>query len=376
LKQKKNKKNILLCLPALSFGGAETQAFLLAKGLKKHYNVIMLGFNKAEKLPAELDKEGIEWVLYHFDFGIFSKTSLKKHASLIRFALFLRKLKVDVIIPYTIYPNIICNIAGYLAGIKLRFWNQRSIDSVGLSRLEKMAARLNPVVVSNSKAGIDVLKKRWKKPGYDMKHIKNGAMRISPVMTGLQWKKELGINPGEMVLLQVANYFPEKDHYTILKSVRSLIDKGYNNFKLIFIGRSSTKHAQKTVKADAFDLKLQEYVIFIDNSDDVPGLIDASDICILSSRSEGCPNAVLEYMLMKKPVVGTNIAGIVEILGDDYRFLFNPGNENMLTNQIINLMNNPEIRNRTGKENHDKVLENYNNERMIHQYLKLIENGS
>jgi glycosyltransferase involved in cell wall biosynthesis len=375
MSRKKQNKTIIICIPSLTFGGAETQAFLLAKGLKKYYNVIMLGFNKAEKLTTELDNEGIEWILYDFDFGIFAKKGLKKHITLLKFAHKLRKLKANTIIPYTIYPNIICNISGFIARIKNRFWNQRGIDTQQVSLIERLAIKLKPIVVSNSIGGMDSLIKRWEKPECNIQIIRNGALLKPVIKSGIEWRKELGISSDEIVMIQVANYFPEKDHSTVLRAVEILKDEGITNFKLIFVGRSSTNYAQKTVKADAFDMKLQDYVIFIDNSRDVLGLIDASDICILSSTSEGCPNAVLEYMLMKKPVVATRISGITEILGSKNEFLFNPGNEELLSSHLIRLMKDIVLRDSAGEENYDNVLQNYNTERMIKQYLKIIENG-
>lgn len=43
-------------------------------------------------------------------------------------------------------------------------------------------------------------------------------------------------------------------------------------------------------------------------------------------RSEGCPNSVIEYMQFGLPVVGTNIPGIRDLVGDvGVRYLFPVG---------------------------------------------------
>ena len=70
----------------------------------------------------------------------------------------------------------------------------------------------------------------------------------------------------------------------------------------------------------ARDLGLGERVRFVGDVDDVAGLLGASDVGVLSSTPlEGCPNAVIESMAAGLPVVGTDIPGVREALGDEGR---------------------------------------------------------
>ena len=51
----------------------------------------------------------------------------------------------------------------------------------------------------------------------------------------------------------------------------------------------------------------------MEGTTDVAGLLQAADIGVLSTRSEGCPNSVLEHMLAGLPVVATAIPALHEV---------------------------------------------------------------
>ncbi len=49
-------------------------------------------------------------------------------------------------------------------------------------------------------------------------------------------------------------------------------------------------------------------------ADDVPGFLRGVDIAVLSSRSEGAPNVIMEYMAAGKPIVATDVGGVGEMV--------------------------------------------------------------
>ena len=104
---------------------------------------------------------------------------------------------------------------------------------------------------------------------------------------------------------------------------------------------------------------------------DIGGLMQVSNAGILSSKMEGTPNVVLEYILMGLPFIGTRIPGIVEIVGDDYPMLFDVGDSDELA---VLLENVAAGKNRDYVEKlKTAVGHDYSVEKMGKAYLGLME---
>jgi glycosyltransferase involved in cell wall biosynthesis len=61
--------------------------------------------------------------------------------------------------------------------------------------------------------------------------------------------------------------------------------------------------------------------------DDVPGFLSRFDVAVLCSRSEGMPNAVLEYMAAGRPIVATRVGAVPELIEDGVHGLLVPPND-------------------------------------------------
>ena len=108
---------------------------------------------------------------------------------------------------------------------------------------------------------------------------------------------------------------------------------------------------------------------------DVPGLLSAVDIGVFSSRSEGCPNGVLECMAAGLAVVGTDIEGIREVVGPSgVQLLAPPGDAEALAQIILNLAGNPNLCSRIGEESRKRITETFNAERMCEETVSILVN--
>jgi glycosyltransferase involved in cell wall biosynthesis len=168
----------------------------------------------------------------------------------------------------------------------------------------------------------------------------------------LAWRRRLGVAEDAVVACMSAHLHAFKDHATLLRAWRIMLDgaTGQATPTLVLAGRPAG--AEDSLKALAFDLELGGSVIFAGEIADVGGLLAASDIGVLSSRRESWPRAVLEYMAAGLPVVGTDIPGIREIMGEEGgRFLAPPDDAEGLAAALLELVTNPEIRWAAGSEN-------------------------
>jgi glycosyltransferase involved in cell wall biosynthesis len=81
----------------------------------------------------------------------------------------------------------------------------------------------------------------------------------------------------------------------------------------------------------------------------MPDLLAAMDVVVCSSRREGMPLAVLEWMAAGKAIVATRVGGIPSILEDgEEAVLVEPQDDAALAAGIGRLLNDPEERRRLG----------------------------
>jgi glycosyltransferase involved in cell wall biosynthesis len=102
-------------------------------------------------------------------------------------------------------------------------------------------------------------------------------------------------------------------------------------------------------------------------------LLAAVDVGVFSSRTEGCPNGVLECMAAGLAVAGTDIPGIREALGPEgLPFLAPPGDEERLAEAILDLAESPALRARAGAANRERIRREFTVEGMGARYAAVI----
>ncbi|MEO0076612.1 MAG: glycosyltransferase family 4 protein [candidate division WOR-3 bacterium] len=96
------------------------------------------------------------------------------------------------------------------------------------------------------------------------------------------------------------------------------------------------------------------------------------DICLLPTRLEGFGYAIAEAMACGKPVVTTNCSSLPEIVSDgENGFLCEMDNVADFVDKIRFLADNPQVREEMGIRNRQKIVENFNLEKMGKEYNQL-----
>lgn len=131
------------------------------------------------------------------------------------------------------------------------------------------------------------------------------------------------------ILIQIASFDKRKDQKTLIEALNFLP----NNFKLILVGDGILR---KDCQSLTNELKLNNRVKFLGIRNDVPELLNSSDVVVLSSNIEGFGLAAVEGMAANKPVVASNIPGLGDIV-KDYGLLFNKGDAKDLAERILSL---------------------------------------
>jgi glycosyltransferase involved in cell wall biosynthesis len=116
---------------------------------------------------------------------------------------------------------------------------------------------------------------------------------------------------GRLAVTYVANFHSSvKGHEYLLRAFRLLDEE---EAELWLVGDGPLLADMQRLAAV---LELGDRVRFWGSRHDVPRLLAQSDVFVLPSLSEGCPNALLEAMAAGLPVIATNVDGVREIVVD------------------------------------------------------------
>jgi glycosyltransferase involved in cell wall biosynthesis len=90
-------------------------------------------------------------------------------------------------------------------------------------------------------------------------------------------------------------------------------------------------------------LGIAKNVRLLGSLSDIPTFLSTLDIAVLPSRSEGLPNAIMEYMAAGRPCVVTDVGGCGELIQHERNgLLVPPENPAALAEGIVNLLDHPE----------------------------------
>jgi sugar transferase (PEP-CTERM/EpsH1 system associated) len=230
-----------------------------------------------------------------------------------------------------------------------------------------LAYRLCDKVVAVSKDAALQCVQVEKVPETKLVTILNGidTAAFSPEKQPEKSKTALGINSAIPVIGIVARLAQVKDHATLFAACQ-IIHKSGINFRLLVVGDGPLK--QNLVDL-AESLGISEIVVFAGFQQNIPDLMRAMDIFVLSSISEGISLTLIEAMACELPVVATAVGGNPEVVVEGLSgFLVPAKNHAAMAEQILQLLNNPELRQKFGKFGRQYAIDHFSISRAGKQY--------
>ena len=115
-------------------------------------------------------------------------------------------------------------------------------------------------------------------------------------------------------------------------------------------------------------------MVFLGIRRDVPALLAALDIAVLSSDYEGSPLSVMEYMAAKKPVVSTRVGGVPELVEDGvHGLLVEPRDPTALAEAVTRLLRDPDEASRMGANGRERQQREFSLDAMVGRIEDLYE---
>lgn len=350
-------RKVIILIGPMEIGGAERQALALAIGLRERWKarVEIWGTAGREGRASTLcDSNAIPWRIVTPGF-IGPTSGLRNRVRTIKklraFTRELRAARPDVLMPFMTLPCVNTALVWRFTGARSMIWQQRSSSSeLNGWWVESIAARNTPRFISNSYGGAHFLERLLKIGGSRITVIPNGIVRESPLSGRDEWRERLGVDSRCVIATMVANLHRAKDHATLLRAwalVLSRLPDGTEAL-LVFAGRFGDTH--DNLVALARDLGILDHTRFLGEVHDVTGLLDASDICLLSAFREGLPNGVLEGMAAGLPVVASDIPAVREAVGrEGHPWLFQPGIPSAAAELIAQMVTDAGLRSACGQ---------------------------
>jgi glycosyltransferase involved in cell wall biosynthesis len=145
-------------------------------------------------------------------------------------------------------------------------------------------------------------------------------------------RRTLGIPVDERVICFVGNLVHEKGPDVLIDAVARLCASGYSDLRVLFVGEGQ----KDELRSKAGALGIGERVNFLGrlSSAEVAVCMSAADVQCLPSRREGCPNVVLEALASGRPVIGSAVGGVPELLSDRNGIMVPPDDPDALAAAI------------------------------------------
>lgn len=242
----------------------------------------------------------------------------------LRFASFLRRQRIDLMQVYfpdsTNFGVTVARMAGVPHVVRTRF-------NLGywMTPLDRWLGRFHTLLVDATLTNCDacreaVIDDEWAPP--ESVHVVENGVELAPF---------LDVPPPSFAATptrprrigMVANLRPVKSPQLFVEAAR-LLAPHYPNLEFRIAGEGELRPQLERVIAN---YRLQQRFRLLGRVTDIPAFLGGIDLAVLCSRSEGCSNALLEYMAAGRAIAATAVGGTRQLIEDGVHGLLVPPND-------------------------------------------------
>jgi len=198
--------------------------------------------------------------------------------------------------------------------------------------------------------------------------------KFCPKDTGGIIRKELGINPSDFLVALIGAIDRVKGQDTLIKAADIVVRK-HPQAKFVIVGDIYADSPRKNkYRLDVIqlikDLNLEKQVILTGFRNDIDIFMNEIDLLAQPSEREALGTSMVEAMACGKPVIGTNVDGVPEVVGDNEAgILLNPRTPEELAKDIIFFIENRQETEKRGRQGRERALRMFD----VQKNIKLIQ---
>jgi len=367
--------SILFLTTTYKLSGAEKMLGVLAAHLHRKGHTVSVGVLKSEhgELAERLDRIGIS----HFSLGIDTVFGAWKLVSLARAV---KNMRPDIVQSFLFFDN----VAGILLGRALRvpvviagIRNVNTEQSAVRSLAERLLLPRSHAIVSNTSAGKEYYARSMHIPGERM-HVVHNCIVPSAVVHTTRMKGNMcgttrtilgvPINSDEYAICSIGRLTEQKGLEFLIEALAKLHAAEIRVHSFI-IGDGKLR---RELVERARSRGISTYVHFVGHLPNAEQHILQFDAYVLPSLWEGMPNAVMEAMAQKIPVVATRVGGVPELLTDSAMGrLVPPKDIGALAESIRSILTQGHTQKEKMLDAAYKHISTFTEERMVNAYERL-----
>jgi glycosyltransferase involved in cell wall biosynthesis len=320
-------------------GGAERLAAHIAVGLDRaRFESHLCGTRRTVgPLVDDVKRSGVDY----FDLDRTSRYQARAWWPLL---VFLRRKRIDVLHAHKFTSNVWGTLFGRLTGVPVVIAHEHTWSYEG-QRLRRLLDR--EVIGRGADAFVAVSREDQRKmievEGVDprvTRFVPNGIPPL-PAPEDRNIRAELGIPPDAFLAGSVGVLRAQKA-FDVLVDAAAIAAVDVPQLRVVVAGTGPER--------DALERRIEErgmrsVVRLLGHRRDVPTLLSAFDVAVLSSDFEGSPLAVMEYMAAGKPIVATSVGGVPDLITHGEHGLLVPKRDpKALAAAIVRLARSPDLR--------------------------------
>lgn len=364
-------------ITGLNNGGAEAVLYRLCTNDTSATHTVISLMDMGKYGPM-LEKAGVTVHCLNMPQGRVTLNGLRKLYTL------LKKGKPDAVQTWMYHADLIGGVIAKLAGVKKIFWgiHHSNLEPDKSKRstivIAKLCARLSKRVPTGIVCCADEALAVHAAIGYDkskMTVIYNGyrldQFNIN-TEAGNAVKQELDIAHVPFVLGLVGRFNPQKDHANLLNALALLKEK-HKAFACLLVG-ADINPDNTELYGQIKRLGLLGQVRLLDQRSDIPAVMNALDVHVLSSTTEGFPNVVAEAMACGAPCVTTNVGDAALIVGETGWVVPRSNSEQLfeaITKALNEKQTNADAWNARQQAARQRIEDNFSIETMVGKYHRV-----
>jgi glycosyltransferase involved in cell wall biosynthesis len=356
-------------LHSLNVGGAEVLAARLARQLRDACRFVFVCLEELGTLGEELRSESFTVDVLGRKPGLDGRCAL-------RLAQHLRRHRVDLIHAHQYTPFFYSLLARLIFDRPAVLFTEHGRHSPDYRRPKRVVANRLLLQRRDRVVGVGQAVRTAL-----INHEGLPAQRVGVIYNGVDTagignstadrdavRREIGVDPGDFVVLLVARLDYLKDHATALRTLRRAVAH-QPKVRLVLAGEGPERGAiEQTVQ----QLDLAANVRFLGLRKDVARLLKATDMFLLTSISEGIPLTVIEAMAAGLPVLATRVGGLAELVEDGQSgFLAPPRDDATLADRLLRLAGDANLRHAFGRRGQERAQTLFTENLMHARYLEL-----